>query len=172
MPTARAAGHTKKRYRGLDQAPKYVSPTLTYQFGHDYGFKTGQQVSILTLEGRVIVPYTGYSPHVALIQQGARIGAAKLWYDKPRKQFYLLVSLEIAVADPTSRAAAAYRRGGRGPALPGGGHRHAEPHAVLSWQRGACYGGPLRPAAEAIAAERHSRGHTTIDRASRGERDG
>ena len=99
--TARAAGHTKKRYRGLDQAPKYVSPTLTYQLGHDYGFKTGQQVSILTLEGRVILPYTGYSPHVALIQQGAHIGAAKLWYDKPRKQFYLLVSLEIAVADPT-----------------------------------------------------------------------
>jgi putative transposase len=99
---ARAAGHTKKRYRGLDQAPTYVSPTLTYQFGHDYGFKTGQQVSILTLEGRVIVPYTGYSPHVALIQQGgAHLGAAKLWYDKPRKQFYLLVSLEIAVADPT-----------------------------------------------------------------------
>ena len=30
---ARAAGHTKKRYRGLDQAPKYVSPTLTYQLG-------------------------------------------------------------------------------------------------------------------------------------------
>jgi IS605 OrfB family transposase len=31
----------------------------------------------------------------------ARIGAAKLWYDQPRKQFYLLVSLEVAVADPT-----------------------------------------------------------------------
>jgi putative transposase len=99
--TAHAAGHTKKRYRGLDQAPKYVSPTLTYQLGHDYGFKTGQQVSILTVEGRVIVPYTGYSSHLALIQQGAHLGAAKLWYDKPRKQFYLLVSLEIAVADPT-----------------------------------------------------------------------
>jgi transposase len=38
---------------------------------------------------------------VALIQQGARIGAAKLCYDQPRKQFYLLVSLEIEVADPT-----------------------------------------------------------------------
>lgn len=32
---ARAAGQTKKRYRGLGQAPKYVSPTLTYQLGHD-----------------------------------------------------------------------------------------------------------------------------------------
>jgi IS605 OrfB family transposase len=98
---ARTAGHTKKRYRGLDAAPKYISPTLTYNFQRDYSVKTGQQVSILTLDGRVIVPYTGYTPHVALIQKGTRIGAAKLWYDKPHKQFYLLVSLEIAVPDPT-----------------------------------------------------------------------
>jgi putative transposase len=101
---ARAAGHTKKRYRGLDHAPKYVAPTLTYQLGHDYTFKTEQRVSILTLDGRVVVPYTGYRPHMALIQHGARIGGAKLWYDKPRKQFYLLVSLEIEVADPTPAA--------------------------------------------------------------------
>jgi putative transposase len=97
---ARKAGLTKKRYKGLDQAPKYVSPTLTYQLGHDYGFKTEQHVSILTLDGRVVVPYTGYSKHVALLQSGAHIGAAKLWYDKPHKQFYLLVSLEVEVADP------------------------------------------------------------------------
>src|SRR5437764_1938834 len=99
--TARQAGLTKKRYKGLDQAPKYVSPTLTYQLGHDYSFKKGQRVSILSLDGRVVVSYTGYSKHVALIQQGASIGAAKLWYDKPRKQFYLLVSLEVETADPT-----------------------------------------------------------------------
>src|SRR4051794_21723667 len=29
---ARKAGLTKKRYKGLDQAPKYASPTLTYQY--------------------------------------------------------------------------------------------------------------------------------------------
>ncbi len=29
------------------------------------------------------------------------MGAAKLWYDKPKKRFYLLVSLEIEAADPT-----------------------------------------------------------------------
>ncbi len=98
---ARKAGLTKKRYKGLDQAPKYVSPTLTYQLGHDYSFKKGQQVSLLSLDGRVVVPYSGYSKHVALLQQGASIGAAKLWYDKPRKQFYLLVSLEVETADPT-----------------------------------------------------------------------
>src|SRR6266702_4602598 len=71
----RKAGLTKKRYKGLDAAPKYVSPTLEYQLGHDYGFKTDQRVSILTLAGRVIVPYTGYSQHTTLIQHGATIGA-------------------------------------------------------------------------------------------------
>src|SRR5947199_249067 len=64
----RKAGKTKKRYKGLDQAPKYVSPTLTYHLGHDYSFKKGQQVSLLSLDGRVILPYTGYDKHIALIQ--------------------------------------------------------------------------------------------------------
>src|SRR6266516_1108367 len=93
----RAAGHTKKRYKGLDNPPKYVSPTLTYNYHRDYTLKEDQQVSILTLDGRVIVPYTGHHKQVALIRHGASIGAAKLWYDKPRKQFYLLVSLEVEV---------------------------------------------------------------------------
>jgi IS605 OrfB family transposase len=97
----RKAGITRKRYKGLDQPPKYVSPTLTYNYHRDYSLKPDNQVSILTLDGRVIVSYTGYEKHVALIHQGAKIGAAKLWYDKPRKQFYLLVSLELEGADPT-----------------------------------------------------------------------
>jgi IS605 OrfB family transposase len=95
------AGVTKKRYKGLDQAPKFVSPTLTYQLGHDYSFKTEQRVSILTLQGRVLLPSTGYREHVALIEHGAHIGAAKLWYDKPKKHLYLLVSLDVEVAEPT-----------------------------------------------------------------------
>ena len=98
---ARKAGYTKKRYKGLDKPPKYVSPTLTYNYHRDYSLKPDNQVSILTLDGRVIIPYTGYSKHVDLLQQGASIGAAKLWYDQPRKQFYLLVCLEVEVADPT-----------------------------------------------------------------------
>src|SRR6266571_9000392 len=98
---ARKAGHTKKRYKGLDTPPRYISPTLTYNYKYDYSFKEHQQVSVLTLDGRVIVSYTGYEKHVALIQHGASIGAAKLWYDKPRKQFSLLVSLEVEVAEPT-----------------------------------------------------------------------
>jgi transposase len=96
----RKAGHTKKRYKGLDKPPKYVSPPLTYNYGYDYTFKTGQRVSVLTLQGRIKLAYQGYEHHVALIQQGASIGAAKLWYDKPHKQFYLLVTLELEIPDP------------------------------------------------------------------------
>src|SRR6266581_840819 len=91
----RKAGHTKKRYKGLDQPPRYVSPTVTYNYGYDYGFKQKQQVSVLTLQGRMVLSYQGYHQHVALIQHGATIGGAKLWYDKAHKQYYLLVSLEL-----------------------------------------------------------------------------
>jgi putative transposase len=49
---ARLAGLTKKRYKGLDKPPKYVSPTLTYQYGKDYSFKKEQHVSILTKASR------------------------------------------------------------------------------------------------------------------------
>ena len=98
---ARRDKRTKKRYKGLDHPPKYVSPTVDYHLGHDYSFKQEQHVSVLTLNGRASIPYTGYSKHVALIHHGAAIGAAKLWYDKPKKTFYLLVSLEVETPDPT-----------------------------------------------------------------------
>ena len=91
---------TKKRFKGLDQAPRYVSPTVTYTYGRDYKFQAEQRVSIRTLQGHVIVPYEGYHRHLALIQQGSVIKAAKLWYDKPHRQFYLLVSLELEIPDP------------------------------------------------------------------------
>jgi putative transposase len=79
-------------------------PRLTHNYHRDFSVKAEQRVSILTLDGRVIISYTGYTRHVALMRQGAQIAAAKLWYDKPRKQFYLLVSLELEVADPTPEA--------------------------------------------------------------------
>ncbi|HZR42485.1 MAG TPA: transposase, partial [Ktedonobacteraceae bacterium] len=60
-----------------------------------------QQVSIGTLNGRISVPYQGYNQHIALIGQGATIGDAKLWYDRPKKRFYLLVSLTIDLPAPT-----------------------------------------------------------------------
>lgn len=68
----RRAGVTKKRYKGLDQPPRYLSPTLTYNNQRDCTLKAQQQVSILTLCGRVIVPYSGYDRHLALLQQGTR----------------------------------------------------------------------------------------------------
>lgn len=97
---ARKAGHTRKRYRGLDHPPKYISPTLIYNYRRDYSLKPDNRVSILTLSGRVVISYTGYEKHLALMQHGTHIGAARLWYDKSRKQFYLLVCLELEVADP------------------------------------------------------------------------
>jgi len=97
---ARAKGWTKKRFKGLDDAPRYESPTLTYVSGRDYSFRTGQEVSILTLAGRLHVPYQGYDKHVAWLQHGAIIGGAKLWYDRAKKRFYLLVSLTIEAPDP------------------------------------------------------------------------
>jgi putative transposase len=97
----RKARITKKRFRGLDKPPRYSSPTVQYTYERDYTFKCESQVSVGTLEGRIILSYQGYKEHTALIQRGASIGDAKLWYDKPKKCFYLLVSLEIEVADPT-----------------------------------------------------------------------
>jgi putative transposase len=78
----RKAGYTKKRFKGLDKPPKYASPTVTYVYGYDYGFKTRQLVSIMTLRGRIILPYHGYAKHIALIQNGATCGEARLWYDR------------------------------------------------------------------------------------------
>ncbi len=92
---------TRKRFKGLDKPSKYISPTVTYNFGYDYGFKSEQQLSIRVLEKRIIIPYHGYEKHVALIRQGANCKAARLWYDKTRKRFYLLVALELDIVDPT-----------------------------------------------------------------------
>lgn len=93
---------TKKRFKGLDKAPKYSSPTVQYTYKRDYTFQRNQQVSVGTLHGRISIPYQGYDKHLALIRHGASMGDAKLWYDKTRKTFYLLVSLEIDVPEPTS----------------------------------------------------------------------
>ena len=96
----RAVNSKARRYKGLDHAPKFVSRTLSYQYGRDYSFKTGQQVSIATLAGRLVLPYDGYRKHLDWIADGAQIGAAQLWYDKRKKQYFLLVALEIERPDP------------------------------------------------------------------------
>ena len=91
---------TKKRFKGLDQPPHYSSPTVQYTYERDYTFQRDSQVRVKTLKGRLSIPYRGYHKHVALIHHEASIGDAKLWYDMQRKQFYLLVVLEIEVPDP------------------------------------------------------------------------
>jgi putative transposase len=102
---AAAKGYTKRRFKGLDKAPRYVSPTLTYSYGRDYSLKEGQRVSLLTSIGRLILPYQGYQKHIALLHTGATIGAAKLWHDQGKHRFYLLIALEVECPDPTPETA-------------------------------------------------------------------
>jgi IS605 OrfB family transposase len=97
---ARKAGWTRRRFKGLDKPPHYVSPTVTYVYGRDFTFRAAGRVSVLTLAGRVVLPYQGYTRHLAWLQHGAQIGGAKLWYDRAKKRFYLLVSLTIVTPDP------------------------------------------------------------------------
>jgi putative transposase len=92
---------TKKRFKGLDQPPHYSSPTVQYTYERDYTFQRDSRVSLGTLDGRISLQYQGYDQHTTLIHQGASIGDAKLWYDQRGKTFYLLVSLEIEVDEPT-----------------------------------------------------------------------
>lgn len=92
-----AKGYTKKRYKGLDKAPKYVARTCTLNYQRDYSFKTEQQVSIITLDGRIVVSYDGYNKHLNLIANGTKIGAAKIVYQRSSKTYYLMASLEIHV---------------------------------------------------------------------------
>jgi putative transposase len=94
------AGRTKKRYKGLDNPPKYISRTCTLNYQRDYSFVKDQKVSIITLNGRIKVNYQGYSKHLEMIRSGvAKIGAAKLWYSQPTKTYYLLVSMEVEVPE-------------------------------------------------------------------------
>ena len=97
------SGCTKRRYKGLDKPPKFVSRTCTLNYQRDYSFTKDQRVSLITLDGRIKVNYQGYSKHLEMIQSGvAKVGAAKLWYSKPTKTYYLLVSMEVEVPDLTS----------------------------------------------------------------------
>jgi hypothetical protein len=97
----RRAGITKKCFKGLGQPPHYSSPTVQYTYERDYTFQCNSQVSVGTLNGRITIAYQGYEKHCALIRQGATIGDAKLWYDRSKKRYYLLVSLTIDIPDPT-----------------------------------------------------------------------
>jgi predicted transposase len=88
------SGRTKKRYKGLDTAPKFVSRTCTLNYKRDYSFVKGK-VSLISLTGRIKVNYSGYSKQLELIKSGLKIGADKIWYDQAKKNYYLLVSLNL-----------------------------------------------------------------------------
>ena len=93
-------GLKARPFKGFDAPAKFVSRTLEYQYGKDFSFKKGQQVSVLTLKGRQVMTYEGYSKHLEYIAQGAEVGAAKLCYQRSKKQYFLLVSLEVELPDP------------------------------------------------------------------------
>ena len=141
---ARRLGYTKRRFKGLDKAPHYVSPTLTYNLGRDYSLRSGQQVSLLTLAGRIHVPYQGWSRHVALLQEGAIIGGAKLWYDRGKQRFFLLVSLTLETPDPTRGANASGARCGCRAAVPGHRGHPGQRRSVLQRKGDTSEGRPLR----------------------------
>jgi putative transposase len=92
-------GYTKKRFKGLDEAPKYASRTVTLNYQRDYSFKTDQMVSLGTLNGRIVVSYDGWNKHLDLIKTCPNIGAAKIVYQRSSKTYYLMVSLEIELPD-------------------------------------------------------------------------
>jgi len=60
-------------YKGLDRAPKFVAMTTTFSYGYDYRFKAEQHVSLTTLDGRLVLPYQGYTPHIVYIQAGRHV---------------------------------------------------------------------------------------------------
>lgn len=97
---AREKGFTRRRYRGLDAAPRFVSRTLEYQQGRDYTWKKDRKVSIQTLSGRMVLEYHGYQKHLDFIQQGVETGAAKLYYQKSKRQYFLIVALNLELPEP------------------------------------------------------------------------
>ncbi|MFP4337956.1 MAG: RNA-guided endonuclease InsQ/TnpB family protein [Halothece sp.] len=95
----RKQGKTKKRYKGLDKAPYFGSRTCNLNYGRDFSF-VKEGVSIVTLQGRIKVSYSGYQKHLDLIKSGqAKAKGAKIYYTPSNKNYYLLVSLEIEKPD-------------------------------------------------------------------------
>jgi putative transposase len=129
-------------------------------------------VSLLTLAGRIHVPYRGWNRHVALLQAGAIIGGAKLWYDRGKQRFYLLVSLTIDTPDPTQEGT---------PQVLGVdvGQRYLATVATLDNGAQFYSGKEIRAKADHYArlqkrlrAARHSLGYAAQNRTRPGRRDG
>ena len=89
------AGHTKKRNKGLDKAPKYASRTVTLNFPRDYSFKRNKTVSINTLDGRIKLSYDVYDKYLHLIASCKKIGEVEIVYQRSSTTYYLMVSMEL-----------------------------------------------------------------------------
>src|SRR3989442_436438 len=99
--TAKLKLHTTpEQFQALRQTQLAYRDALNAvsRYAYAHGKMSNQQALQRGMYGELRATY--HLP-VALLQQEAQIGAAKLWYDKPHKQFYLLISLEVAGADPT-----------------------------------------------------------------------
>jgi putative transposase len=98
----KAKGWTKRRYKGLDKAPKFTSMTVTLSHRRDWSFGKDQTVSIGTLDGRIRCRYEGWNRHLEWLKDtighGVTLGAAKIWQDPVTKIWYLLVSIEKALS--------------------------------------------------------------------------
>ena len=97
-----ARGWTKRRYKGLDKAPQFTALTVTLNHRRDWALGKEHTVSVGTLEGRIRCRYEGWNQHLGWLEQtrdhGITLGAAKLWQDPGTQAWYLLVSIEKALA--------------------------------------------------------------------------
>lgn len=85
-----------KLFRGLEKAPKYSERTANIYYKKDFTFKKDSTVSICTLDKRIKVQYSAYQKHLDLINSpNSDIGGARIWYDKAKKQYYLIVALSV-----------------------------------------------------------------------------
>jgi IS605 OrfB family transposase len=93
----KAKGWTKRRYRGLDKAPKFTSLTVILNYRKDWSLSKNQTVSIGTLDKRIRCRYEGWNRHLEWLkaphEHGIAIGAARLWRDPVSKVWYLMVSI-------------------------------------------------------------------------------
>ena len=99
----KAKGWTKRRYKGLDKAPKFTALTVNLNHKRDWSMGKNQTVSIGTIEGRVRCRYEGWSRHLEWLahtaEHGITLGAAKLWQDPVTKAWHLLAAaVKVPVA--------------------------------------------------------------------------
>jgi hypothetical protein len=103
---------------------------------------------------------------------GHRSEALKLWYDRAKKRFYLLVRLAIDTPDPTPAALAeviGIDLGQRYLAVLTTPENHTQ---FYSRRAGESESRPLRSSAETAGAARHSLGYAATHRHRSGRRDG